>query len=248
MTRIIAHRGASAAYPENSLSAFSRAQLVGADSLEVDLRRSKDNKIYCYHDRQLGRLTGHRAEFENTDSSAIDRMKLHSQEPILSFESFLASFGDKIGIVLDIKSTGLEQAIITMTGSLSDRFPLVFSSFDAAVISGIRQLRPPANTALIVGPLRNLRPRFGVTDYLLKQADHIGCNGIHLNRRLAGRRRIERLLAAGLSVCLWTVDDTEAVDKYVEQGVSGIISNVPEKLIRHLAATGRREGPLAADD
>jgi glycerophosphoryl diester phosphodiesterase len=235
-------------FPENSLAAFVHARQSGAHLLEVDLRRSADGKLYCYHDRQLARLTGFKGEFEKTDSSVIDSLRLKLQEPVLSFESFLSNFGGKIGIVLDIKSERVEEDIVSLTSRLSDRFPLVYSSFHPEVITRIRELLPSASTALIVGPLRNLRPRLDITEYLLRLGQRIGCGGIHLSRRLAGRKRIGRLIAEGFSLCLWTIDDGPSAEKYLKLGVSGIITNTPGELIRYLAAAGGGACPSGADD
>lgn len=232
MMRIIAHRGSCRAYPENSLAAFSHAKVSGADALEVDLRRSADGKVYCYHDSLLNRLTGFKGEFESTESAIIERLKLRSQEPVLSFESFLEAFGNRIEIVLDVKTTGIEREILSLISSIPGGFPIIISSFHSSVLREIKRVAPPARTALIVGPIRNLRPRLDLTDYILRHAEEVGCEALHLSRRVAGARRVLRLQREGYRVCVWTVDDEKAFHKYRDLGVAGIITNVPESLVR----------------
>lgn len=52
--RVVAHRGYSAAFPENTIVAYDRAILAGADLVEIDLRMSSDGEIVCHHDPTTG--------------------------------------------------------------------------------------------------------------------------------------------------------------------------------------------------
>jgi glycerophosphoryl diester phosphodiesterase len=241
MTRIIAHRGSSTIYPENSMAAFSHAKVSGADALEVDVRRSSDGKLFCFHDRRLTRLTGHKSEFEETHSSVIEQLRIKSQEPLLSLPSFLSSFAGRIGVVLDIKSVGIGEELLAHTGDWPEHYPLVYSSFYADVLQEIKNQHGRAKTALIVGPLRNLRPSLDLTDHLLRQVEKLGCEAIHLSKHIAGAQRIQRLIREQLQVCVWTVDKIAEADKFSDWGAHGIITNVPEVLVRDFAARGRLE-------
>ncbi len=55
---IICHRGVSDLAPENTLEAYSAAAALGADGIEIDIRRSADAVLYCFHDDRLDRMTG----------------------------------------------------------------------------------------------------------------------------------------------------------------------------------------------
>ena len=74
MVRVIAHRGASAAAPENTIEAFLLARELGADWVELDARRTRDGAIVVHHDDTLadGRVIvelstprGQQMQFEN---------------------------------------------------------------------------------------------------------------------------------------------------------------------------------------
>lgn len=58
VVQIVAHRGYSGAYPENTLSAFAGAYACGAKTVEFDVRKTKDGELVIYHDDTLERLTG----------------------------------------------------------------------------------------------------------------------------------------------------------------------------------------------
>lgn len=235
MLRVIAHRGASRAYPENSLEAFAHAVECGADGLEVDLRCSADGKIYCYHDRYLTRLTGYRHRLELTHSSVIDTLSLEGQEPVASFEEFLRRFAGKTSLVLDIKSSGIEKEILTLTQNLSGLTQVIYSSFLPEVLRKIKRLHSGAHTALIVGPVRNVRPRLDLTDYLLHQLAELHCKGIHISKRIVSRKRILRFKEEGYGVGVWTVDDSRHLAKFHDLDVYCVITNTPETMIPELA-------------
>ena len=58
MVQIVAHRGYSGAYPENTLSAFAGAYACGAKTVEFDVRKTKDGELVIFHDDTLERFTG----------------------------------------------------------------------------------------------------------------------------------------------------------------------------------------------
>jgi glycerophosphoryl diester phosphodiesterase len=244
MVRIIAHRGASRACPENSLAAFRRALSSGADSLEVDLRSSVDGVIYCLHDYHLRRLTGFSGYVKSTHSRQIDRLRLMDIEPTLRFEHFLEEFAGKAEIVLDIKSAGIETDILRLLSRTPKRAEIVFSSFNSRVLSRLKNLQPNLRTALILGPLRNLKVNLDISSYIVSRLRKLNCEAAHLSVRIARERVVRKLRAAGFAVAVWTVDDCDSAAKLVGYGVSGIITNMPEEIVKirnRLEATRRTD-------
>jgi glycerophosphoryl diester phosphodiesterase len=232
MVRIIAHRGASHAYPENSLVAFRKAVASGADSLEVDLRRSADGMIYCFHDYHLKRLTGFSGYVQRTNSRQIDRLQLFDSEPPLRFDHFLEEFAGEVEIVLDIKSTEIEADILRLLSRQPKRAEIIYSSFNSRTLSRLKALRPQARTALILGPLRNLKMKLDIGSYIVNRLAKLDCAAAHLSVRIARERVVQKLITAGFDVAVWTVDDCDSAIKFADFGVDGIITNVPEEIVR----------------
>jgi len=231
MLRIIAHRGSSKLYPENSLAAFEHALKAGADGLEVDLRRSADDRLYCFHDQNLFRLTGYTGRLRRTDSSVIRRLKLMRREPILNFEHFLESFGGKTRIVLDIKSAGVEDQIVELISGLGIRHDITYSSFQKRILQRVKALDPKARTALIVGPIRNLPLKLDLGRFLVGCLRGLQCDAIHISRHLAREAIVRKVRKAGFEVVVWTVDDLVLAKQHLKQGVHSIITNVPEAMV-----------------
>lgn len=232
MVRIIAHRGSSHTLPENSLAAFQYALASGADSLEVDLRCSADGVIYCLHDYHLRRLTGYSGYVSQTQSRQINRLRLTGNEPILRFDHFLEETDGKAEIILDIKSAGVEADILRQIGRHTERDDIIFSSFNSRILSRIKTLRPQAQTALILGPLRNLKIKLDIGSYVAHRLTRLGCAAAHLSSKIAGERVVKRIRNSGFDVAVWTVDDPSTAELLVRRGVDGIITNVPEQLVK----------------
>ncbi len=214
------------------MAAFRRAAACGADSLEVDLRRSADGVIYCFHDYHLKRLTGFSGYVQRTHSRQIDRLRLSGKEPPLRFDHFLEEFAGRIGIVLDIKSTGIETDILRHLSRAPKRADVICSSFNSRIISRLKALRPQTRTALILGPIRNLKVKLDIGSYIVNRLSKLECTAAHLSVRIARERVVNRLIAAGFGVAAWTVDDCDTALGLAGNGVTGIITNVPEEMVR----------------
>ena len=234
MVRIIAHRGSSHIFPENSLKAFRQALAEGADALEVDLRASADGRIYCFHDYYLKRLTGHSGYLNRTNSRVIDKLRLGNKETLLHFDQFLEEFAGKTDVILDIKSTGIEEKILQLVNSHGKRTNLTYSSFNQRVLTQIKALSPKARTALILGPIRNVKMKLDFGSSLVYKLQRLGCSAAHLAVRVAKRKTVKKLQSAGISVVVWTVDLEDTAIRLMELEVDGMITNVPERMVKFL--------------
>jgi len=212
--------------------AFRKAVASGADSLEVDLRRSADGVIYCFHDYHLRRLTGFSGYVQRTHSRQIDRLRLFDSEPTLRFDHFLEEFAGKVEIVLDIKSTEIEADILRLLSRAPKRAEIICSSFNSRILSRLKTMRPQVRTALILGPLRNLKMKLDIASYIVNRLTKLDCMAAHLSVRIARERVIHKLIAAGFDVAVWTIDDCDSAVRLANYGVGGIITNVPEAMVR----------------
>ncbi len=100
--KIIAHRGFSANYPENTLLAFEKALEAGADGIETDLRLSRDNEIVLFHDDTLLQMTGQEGRVETSTLSELKRCEVGG-EKIATLDELLSLVKGKLTVVLEIK-------------------------------------------------------------------------------------------------------------------------------------------------
>ena len=157
-----AHRGASADAPENTLAAFDLAVDQGAELIELDVQRTRDDALVIQHDFSLGRTTtgaGLLAEHTLAELRALDagvwRGDSWAEQRIPTLDEVLDRYGARVYLNLEIKigelsQPGIEQQVAAAVSQrgLYDR--IVVSSFDSPRLVGsarsIRGCAPPSWT------------------------------------------------------------------------------------------------------
>ncbi len=144
---VIAHRGFSTGYPENSLEAFEAAIVAGADAVETDVRLSRDGVPVCSHDPDLKRLRGRADAVSDLDAAELERAG------VLPLVTVLAAMRGRCGVVLDLKLTA--EAELTPVFKVVNGFAMgdqVFAGVRAIdLVAVVRGLCPEAT---LLGLLR----------------------------------------------------------------------------------------------
>lgn len=203
---IIAHRGASKLRPENTLAAFEQAINLGADMVEMDVRRDADGELVVVHDPVTG-----------------------SGRHLPRLEEVLQALHGRVSLDIEIKEPGIEQAVL----DLADRYLVpgmfVVSSFSDRSVRAAKELRPHVRAGLIVGAdsFRNL---LNIFKFLLfrrqacRQADFLA-----INRFLYRLGLLSLVPWHEKPVYVWTVDDPGLMGRLLgDRRVSGIITNTPD--------------------
>lgn len=230
-TQVWAHRGASAAEPENTLAAFSAAIQQGADGVEFDVQQTSDGQLVVCHDETITRTS--------TGTGWINRLTLHE----LRTHSFgRASTGEPqhlplLDEVLELfTGTGLtinveiKDAVVAYPGlglrvvqALSDRGlteQSVVSSFNHLTLARLASDQVPVALGLLYS-----EPLFAAQHY----ARMVGVQALHPSRHCL-RLDPEGITAArrsGLLVHAWTLDEPDRIERAVGLGVDAIITNTP---------------------
>jgi glycerophosphoryl diester phosphodiesterase len=226
--RVFAHRGASAACPENTLAAFRAAVAMGADGVELDVRRTVDGALAVHHDPRLadGRLL--------LDVAAAD---LPPHVPLL--DEALDACGDLV-VNIEIKNlTGdpdhdpterLAAAVVAEVGARAMHGRALVSSFNLATVDRVRELDPSVPTALltVAAPVRPMARR------LVERCLRHGHGAIHPHHAGLDRHLLRLAHEAGLLVNTWTVDDPGRIAQLAGLGVDGVVTNVPDVALRAL--------------
>ena len=222
---IIAHRGASADFPENSLDAFSGALQQGADWVELDVRRSKDGVLVVHHDAHLagGDLI-----------KDLDSNSLPEGVPSLA-EAFEAS--ESMGVNIEIKHLPGEpdfdevdlvcEAVVGLVRAYRSTDKILVSSFDINAIDRIKETDPLIATGWLVAERSD-----GIQ--ILDRASSHNHSAINPWDDLVDESLIEEAHSRGLNVNVWTVDDESRILQLSEWGVDGIITNFPSLAVEVL--------------
>lgn len=218
---VIAHRGASAAHPPgNTVEAFRAARALGADWVELDVRRLADGALAVHHDAHL------------PDGRALHELRaadLPAWVPLLD-AALEACAG--LGVNVEIKNhpsdpgwddtAAVVDAVVPVLSAEEPTRWLV-TSFDLATVDRVRELAPDLPTGFLV---------FDVADPAAAVAAAAGHGHRALNPwdPFVDAELVERCGEAGLELYPWTVDDPVRMAELVDLGVAGIITNHPEVL------------------
>jgi len=224
---ICAHRGASHKYAENTLEAFRKAVEQRADSIEVDVRQTRDGELVACHDFNLSRLTGIAADLSEISLDDFKKLRIMGQEPPATLEEIVSEIGNPVSIVFDIKENHLEQKILKLIRdkSLEDR--AIVSSFDPRILANIKLLNPEIRTALIAGPISIMPLAVNVCFYLRRVSEYIKSDYMHLNYMNILYRGYRTLSRWGYKISYWTVDHPRDIRNAVSLKPELIITNRP---------------------
>ena len=217
MTQIIAHRGASAAEPENTLPAFRRAVGLGVDGVELDVRRTADDRLVVHHDPRLpdGRVIR---------TTLRDHLPAHVPELDAALEACDGAF-----VNLEIKNDPREPDfdptdwVAHRTLALLERRGAdarwLISSFCFETVQRCRVLSPRLRTAWLVGTL---------DDAIVARTVAAGHVAVHPWVDALEEAMVRRAHAAGIAVNTWTCNDPGRMRELIAWGVDGICTDVPD--------------------
>ena len=233
---IIAHRGASARAPENTLAAIRLGATEGARWVEVDVKLSRDGVCILMHDDLLRRTTNGRGEVAQYDIDELKRLDAGSWfsrrfagEPIPTLEETLALCLElDLDINLEIKPCPGRQheTAIRMVETLRRHWPPgrawpLISSFAVASLEEVRLQAPEMPRGLLIG-----RPTRRARDML----DRLDCVTLHCDAKRVSRELVNKLAATGRPVLCYTVNDPHRARRLLEMGVASIITDRPADL------------------
>ena len=244
---IIAHRGASWDAPENSRAAVELAWRQGADAIEADFRLTQDGQIVASHDDSLKRVTGVDLRISEHSLDALRELDVGSWkgpqwsgERIATLEEMLAvAAPPDARFYVEIKCGPEIAAELVRVVQASGWAPtrIVPICYSAEVLVAVRRLLPQSPTYLVVEFLRD--PQSGVwypdADECLAEAVRHELTGLDLMAaRASDPALIGRIRAAGLDVCVWTVDEEHEARQLMDLGVRRITTNQPAFLRERL--------------
>ncbi len=239
--KVCAHRGASHHFAENSLNAFRKAVAFRADSIEIDIRATKDRQLVACHDFNLSRLTGHHLELSEINLEDFKKLKIYDQEPTTSINEILSEIDNPIQIVFDVKEKGLEKLILDTIQNFNLEERVIVSSFDPRVIANIKRLNPDIKTALIAGPLSIMPLAVNICFYLRRVTEYVKADYMHLCYLHYLHPGYQTLHKWGYKISYWTVDRPRDIRAVLRLDPQMIITNRPDIVRRLLKPLERKK-------
>ena len=227
--RVIAHRGARHAHPDNSWAAFEAAVAEGADAIECDVLISADGALVVRHDLLLG------------DALVADlpRAEIMRRAPdtVALPDLFAWQARQQVGLLVEIK----DRAAVSRLAETVPTEPrdIVVAGFDALAVAAFKALRPEVATSLMIGSV------LSVDDMTLLAGRH-GADGVHPCWEARAPRAsalltvedVAALHAAGLKATLWHEERPDELARLIGLGVDAICTDNPARLRALVDAAG----------
>ena len=223
---IIAHRGSSAAAPENTLAAFRLAAEQQSDFIELDVQESADGQVLVVHDSDLMKVgkdgtkiwEGLAAGLREIDIGSYKGAQF-SSERLPTLAEALAVCKDRCRVLVELKSYGhndrLEERVVQIVEEAGMEQDCVFMSLNHEMMRKLKAMRPSWRVGLLVAKVIG-DPTELETDFLAVEA------------RMATRSFVRRAHHDGKDVYIWTVNDPAWMLVALSRGVDGLITDKPE--------------------
>lgn len=237
-----AHRGASAAAPENTMAAFSLAERMGATGIELDAQRCATGEVVVFHDATLGRTAGRVGRVTETPWSELRSLDAGASERIPLLADVLAHTSLLVNVELkcdDADDRGLTAAAARVIRDAGAEERVLFSSFNPFCLLRARALLPRVPRA----HLFEVESRFPLRGAWVAPA--LGAAALHPEASLVTRASMRRWTALGYRVAPWTVDDPADARRLAALGCAGIFTNVPDVILAALASSEGQAEPAA---
>jgi len=234
----IAHRGSRILWPENTLTAFEGAAALGYSWLETDVHLTADGALICLHDDTVDRTTdgaGLASDLKLADIQRFDAGYRHDERfrgtgiRVPSLEEVVTALPG-CNLVIDLKQDGLEAPLVEMV----ERFDL----WDRIIVGSFSDRRLAEFRSLSEGRVRTstgtretlrawARSWFGTPE---RFADAVQVPRSHRGLPVVTRRTVAGFHRGEYEVHVWTVNAEAEMERLLDWGVDGIITDRPDLL------------------
>jgi len=245
---IIAHRGASAYAPENTLESFEKAIQMGATVIETDVHQTKDSVVVIMHDLSVDRTTNGKGLIK--DMSSIDFKQLvvssscHTERSRSgvenkavcppTFEETIQLINGRCKLLIELKKgnsyyPNIEKHIVDLIAKYNAQSWIsTIHSFEKEPLMNIAKRDSSINLQkLIVFNLPLVSFNF---DKHFNKDDFKNWEGVNVYYKFCSKRVIRKIHKLGKTVYVWTVNNPRKARKLAKRGVDGIITNKPDIL------------------
>jgi len=218
---VVAHRGASAYEPENTLRSLRRALEIGADMVEVDVHASRDGHIVVIHDAKVERTTNGKGYVKDLTLKEMRKLDAGLGEKVPTLEEVVELMRGKAQLVIEIKVPRTEEKVLRIIKEGSLRNNVLISSFYHTAVKHVRELDPKIKTGIIISS-RPVKPAQLSID---ANADVLFPRYVYVDQEM-----VREVHKQNLTIYPWTIDDLNEIRPFIKMGVDGIVTNKPDVL------------------
>ena len=222
-----AHRGGTSDHPENTLPAFDHAVGLGYRYLETDVHLTADGVLVAFHDEDLSRTCGVEARIDQLSWKELAELRVDGSAPIPRMRELIENFPEA-RFNIDAKSDDSVDPLCDLVTELHmlDRVCLAAFSWKR-----LRRIRRRFHGRVLTNTSQNETASLVALGYIpgnLTKAVQIPVR--HGPVTVASERLIRRSHKRGCPVHVWTIDDADEMNRLLDMGVDGIMTDRPDLL------------------
>ncbi len=233
---VVAHRGASGNFPENTISAYKEALKYGIQILEIDVRLTRDNEIVAFHDEALNRIANINSSIEELSTNEISNIDAgewfgnNFKEKIPTLREVIDIIKDNAYLIIELKSNNnreiFSQKLFEIIDEKNYNDFVLLASFDANLIKLIKQNHSSILACIIKDPNSNKSLNELIAE---TNADGVICSIEELTDDF-----IADIKRNNISLGVYDVDTEEQLIRCRNAGVVGIGTNFPQRILKDL--------------
>lgn len=225
--QLIAHRGASADCPENTLPAVERALALDATAIELDLLKTRDDRVVARHDDLIW-YDGAWSQIAALDYADLERLDVGRGARVPLLEHLLTCVDGRCTLFLELKTYGLVPAVLRLVDAHAARRWVHLTSFLHEEIRLAGHLAPDIPRSIISSAVPiTFEPLF----------QDAGTREVSLFRGYVTEALVQRLKAARVVVRVYPVNLPEEAARFAAWGVDGVFTDDLARLRQHLTGS-----------
>lgn len=228
--QIISHRGAAGLAPENTLASIKKGMALNADKIEIDIHMTKDGHLVVLHDKKINRTTNGRGKVSDLNLDELKKYTINDELsgaevhkiPTLA-EVFALVKDTDSKLLVEVKSPESYDGIDVRLFDLIEKFNMVDKvevfSFDKDFTVNFKKAHPN----IFVG-------RFLVSPFGADKIQGVDAVGIYYHSLLFKKSFLAHMQKKDIAVYAWSVNTQRAMQRLIELGIDGIITDRPDVL------------------
>ena len=230
---IQAHRGGRGEYDDNAAGGFARSLARGIRGFELDVRFTKDRRLVIMHDSSVSRTTDGKGSVESMTLAEVQKCRINNcSEPVPTAADVFSLFKGRTDTLIEIEMKAYPGPFYTpdvledycrklhaVAGKLLMPGTYAFTCFNTNTLATMRKVDPKAKLGYIMGG--------GLTDDHIATAKSLGCASVAPSLTKTTKEMVDRAHAAGLTVCLWMVQNAADYGEAAAKGADRVTSDYP---------------------
>lgn len=241
---IIAHRGAMGYAPENTMAAIKLGIELGAKSIEIDLRQTKDNIPVALHDATISSTTNGSGNIKNILFDDLKKLDAgswfdskFSSETVPSLQEIIGILPDSVMLIIEFKEgndtyPGIEENVISLIRNNKFESQTILKSFDPNVLERLRKLAPEIPLLYVYTfrlPWLGMIIDRGIT---FGSIFNIDAEYLQPHRFFLSKSFVKEAQACGYKIVSWGVNSEEEIIESLDYGVDGIETDYPDRVLK----------------